>query len=58
MESLLYFWTSANVTDTHLQSTRNISAEISSFTDHKETKQEGQARARFTGKLYFKESER
>lgn len=41
MESLLYFWTPANVTDTHLQSTRNISAEISLFTDYKETNQEG-----------------
>lgn len=40
MESLLYFWT-ANVTDTHLQSTRNISAEIRLFTDYEETIQEG-----------------
>lgn len=41
MESLLYFWTPANVIDTHLQSARNISAEISLFTDYKETNQEG-----------------
>lgn len=41
VESLLYFWTPANVIDTHLQSTRNISAEISLFTDYKETNQEG-----------------
>lgn len=40
MESLLYFWT-ANVIDTHLQSTRNISTEISSFADYKQKNQEG-----------------
>lgn len=41
MESLLYFWTPADVIDTHLQSTRNISAEISLFTGCKETNQDG-----------------
>lgn len=41
MESLLYFWTPANVIDTHPQSTRNMSAEIRLFTDYEETNQEG-----------------
>ena len=58
MESLLYFWTPANVIDTHLQSTRNISERSVCSQITRRLTKKGQARAKFTGKLYFKERER